>query len=169
MTRIQVYLCMHQVVMRGTGQWQSHFWGKVTVHSWCMTWLTLKVIHFNQAIPIIGFKNTQYWINLIKDNCKEHTIIFLSMLNSHHIWHIVGNKLDLELERQVPSKVGQKYAQAQNVLFMEVSWETGTNIAETFEIIVKELEYLKLDEFTHVGQGLAKESPDKPEDDSWWY
>lgn len=80
---------------------------------------------------------------------------------------IVGNKTDLEEQREVPTEMAEKYAASENALFMEVSWESSHNLSEMFEIVVKELEYVNLDEFSHQGQGLQK-AP-KSNNGSWWY
>ena len=79
---------------------------------------------------------------------------------------IVGNKTDLD--RKVPYKQGQDYADSENLLFMEVSWKSGENLSETFEIIVKEIENMNIDELTHQGQGLGR-TQENESNNSWWY
>ncbi|XP_070561239.1 circularly permutated Ras protein 1-like [Ptychodera flava] len=50
---------------------------------------------------------------------------------------LVGNKIDLEAERQVSTADGQAVAKKHNIPFMEVSAKTGANVNQCFEELVK--------------------------------
>jgi len=52
---------------------------------------------------------------------------------------LVGNKADLEEDREVPTKDGQELAQSFGWKFMEASAKTKTNVVEAFEEIVKSI------------------------------
>lgn len=58
-----------------------------------------------------SFKNLPTWINIIKKNIKADNVIFA----------VVGNKIDLEDQRQVSTKDGEDFAYKHNFLFAEVS------------------------------------------------
>jgi Ras-related protein Rab-6A len=59
------------------------------------------------------------------------------------IFGLVGNKIDLEDQRQVTKEEGEKYAQDNNIIFQEVSAKTGDNFSDLFykkifeQIIIK--------------------------------
>ena len=59
------------------------------------------------------------------------------------IFCLVGNKIDLEEQRQVTKEEGEKYAKDNNIIFQEVSSKTGDNISDLFykkiieQIIIK--------------------------------
>ena len=46
------------------------------------------------------------------------------------IFGLVGNKIDLEDQRQVTKEEGEKYAQDNNIIFQEVSAKTGDNFSD---------------------------------------
>ena len=58
-----------------------------------------------------SFKNLPTWINIIKKNIKADNVIFA----------MVGNKIDLEDQRQVSTEDGEDFADKHNFLFAEVS------------------------------------------------
>mmetsp|Transcript_13271 Transcript_13271/g.24889 ORF Transcript_13271/g.24889 Transcript_13271/m.24889 type:complete len:198 (-) Transcript_13271:1592-2185(-) len=73
------------------------------------------------------FMNISYWIEqtrLYKDNTMKL---------------LIGNKSDLEAERQVPTEKGQELAERIGVEFVETSAMTGSNIEEAFNMIAKRL------------------------------
>ncbi|GAA97719.1 uncharacterized protein L969DRAFT_106098 [Mixia osmundae IAM 14324] len=53
---------------------------------------------------------------------------------------IVGNKLDLETQRQVPKEEARKLAQEWNCVFIETSAKDNDNVAKVFEDILIEIE-----------------------------
>ena len=52
---------------------------------------------------------------------------------------VVGNKLDKEASRQVPTSEGAAFAERQNALFLEASAKTAVNVRETFEDVVRHI------------------------------
>ena len=52
---------------------------------------------------------------------------------------VVGNKTDLEAERQVTKEEGEEFAKSRKLRFIETSAKDGENISEPFEIIASEL------------------------------
>jgi small GTP-binding protein len=52
---------------------------------------------------------------------------------------LVGNKADLESERQVNKEVAKNFAKENNLLFLETSAKTGTNIEKIFQILSEKI------------------------------
>jgi len=52
---------------------------------------------------------------------------------------LVGNKCDLEEDREVPFEKGQSFASELGCPFLEASAKTRKNVAEVFEAIVREI------------------------------
>jgi len=52
---------------------------------------------------------------------------------------LVGNKCDLEEDREVPFEKGQNFASSLGCPFLEASAKTRKNVAEVFEAIVREI------------------------------
>ena len=75
-----------------------------------------------------SFDTMDYWIEEIKSNSQEHSKMIL-----------VGNKCDLEDERQIKNEDGKEYAKKKEIKFFEVSAKNGTNLNEVFETIVKDI------------------------------
>ena len=73
-----------------------------------------------------SFKNIPTWIKLAQDNADKEAVYFL-----------VGNKTDLNDERKVETDNARKFADDNNMIFLEVSAKTGDNIKELFEGIAK--------------------------------
>jgi len=48
---------------------------------------------------------------------------------------LVGNKSDLEGEREVNREVAKNFAKENNLLFLETSAKNGTNIEKIFQIL----------------------------------
>ena len=69
------------------------------------------------------FNHLVKWLSEVKENAsKEITII------------LIGNKNDLENERQVTYEEGESFAKENNLLFLETSAKTSKNIAEAFNL-----------------------------------
>lgn len=68
-----------------------------------------------------SFTHTSHWVNETKDLKKEDAIFVL-----------VGNKIDLEANRQVSIKEAEEFAKQNDFLFFEVSAKTGVNVHELF-------------------------------------
>ena len=60
-------------------------------------------------------------------------------LSDHVSIALVGNKCDLETERQVVKEEAQKLADEWKVLFFETSAKNKINITETFQALVKDI------------------------------
>jgi small GTP-binding protein len=69
-----------------------------------------------------SFINSNFWINETNDLKQENSMFVL-----------VGNKLDLESERQVNAKEAEAFAKEKKFLFFEVSAKTGENVREMFQ------------------------------------
>ena len=67
------------------------------------------------------FENVQVWLEDIKNQCPQTVLLVL-----------VGNKLDLENERQISYEEGESFAQKNNMYFFETSAKTGVNIENLF-------------------------------------
>ena len=82
-----------------------------------------------------SFKNLEFWLNELRTKSNPDINIFL-----------VGNKCDLEENRQVSKKSGQEFSQIHKIkLFMESSAKTGINAHNIFIEAAKLLyeQYLK--------------------------
>ena len=87
-----------------------------------------------------SFNDVKSWF----DDCKKMTPKTVQMV-------LIGNKIDLEDEREVSFEEGEKFAKENNMLFFETSAKNGDNIEEVFynsaEIIDKKIDqgYYNLD------------------------
>ena len=52
---------------------------------------------------------------------------------------LVGNKVDLDDQRQVPLDEAQDFANKNSIGFIETSAKTGVNVTEAFESLVKRI------------------------------
>ena len=68
-----------------------------------------------------SFLNVGTWLKECKEMCYKDILICL-----------VGNKIDLEDQRNVSKEEGQKFADDYGLLFFETSAQDGTNIEELF-------------------------------------
>ena len=67
----------------------------------------------------------------------------LDVKNNEAVFVLVGNKIDLENERQVSTEEGKKFALEKNLIFQEVSAKNGTNFEELFYNQIFEAVYNK--------------------------
>ncbi|ORY05872.1 ras-like protein rasB [Basidiobolus meristosporus CBS 931.73] len=74
---------------------------------------------------------------------------------------VVGNKCDLEQEREVSTVQGETFAQQSKTLFLETSAKTRVNIDETFEQIVREIRRQEA-----VAAATSKSTPQSPNSQS---
>ena len=65
------------------------------------------------------------WLDKIQDNGGTEIVIML-----------VGNKTDLEPQREVTTEQGQKYAQKNGLAFIETSAKDGNNVELAFNTII---------------------------------
>jgi small GTP-binding protein len=80
------------------------------------------------------FEDVEKWINILKKNSQPETLVF-----------IVGNKKDLENERDVTEDEGKKYVEDNNLnFFIETSAKSGAFVDKLFEQAFAQLyEYKK--------------------------
>ena len=67
------------------------------------------------------FDNLKIWIDMAEQTTADYKQI------------IIGNKIDLEEERQVPEEVFHQFCQSRNIEGMEVSCKENVNIKKCFE------------------------------------
>ena len=76
-----------------------------------------------------SFDNLNKWMGHIKENANGVPLI------------LIGNKSDLENERQVSKEQGKDFAKNNNIIFLEASAKSGSNVETSFlklsEIICK--------------------------------
>ena len=71
-----------------------------------------------------SFEAVDTWFKSLHNNADSNIIIFL-----------VGNKVDLDSERQISTEEGEKKAKQYGAEFCEVSAKTGFGIADLFSLI----------------------------------
>lgn len=74
------------------------------------------------------FERAQKWVEELRTQCDPKPVIALA-----------GNKCDLEKGRQVKKDKAKKWAEEQDLIFMETSAKTGVNVAEIFLEIARKL------------------------------
>ena len=67
-----------------------------------------------------------YYNPKIKENCQKYLKVIL-----------LGNKADLEKEREIPSEEASEFAMKNNYIFMESSCMTNTNVSNAFETLIE--------------------------------
>ncbi len=70
---------------------------------------------------MVSFKNVEKWLQELRQHATDDIVIML-----------VGNKSDLKQAREVPTEDAKKFAQKNNLLFIETSALDGENIKEAF-------------------------------------
>ena len=86
-----------------------------------------------------SFKNLDNWLSQIEEYANKNVLKIL-----------IGNKKDLEEERQVPTDKGQAFANSYGMQFIETSAKEDTNINEAFEILAKAM--IKCNTENKIGQ-----------------
>ena len=72
------------------------------------------------------FANVEKWISELRQNGSENMTLML-----------IGNKLDLEESREVPTETAQQYAEKEGMAIIETSALDSTNVTTSFEAIIK--------------------------------
>ena len=75
-----------------------------------------------------SYSRAQEYINEITNQAMPPLVVAL-----------VGNKQDLDNQREVEYKSAFKYAAERNVLYMETSAKTNTNVDQLFETVAEKL------------------------------
>jgi len=76
------------------------------------------------------FDNIEYWLSVLDGYAKKESIVL----------YLVGNKKDIQaVDREVPTEVAEKFAEANGMLFTEVSAKTGEGVAEIFSLLAEKL------------------------------
>ena len=88
-----------------------------------------------------SFESVDRWINDIKAAADKNLTII-----------IIGNKCDLEDQRQVNKEQGEEKAKSNEVAFMETSALSGENLDKAFEKMVNEVFKKCHDEMTSDGE-----------------
>ena len=76
-----------------------------------------------------SFENIKSWINQIREEASPNVVIYL-----------VGSKIDLEEERKVTKKDGEKLAEELGLPFLEASVKSGINVNEVLDDIVERID-----------------------------
>ncbi|KAJ5070606.1 ras and ef-hand domain-containing protein [Anaeramoeba ignava] len=74
-----------------------------------------------------SFSQVKHWFQEIKTNAPENVVNLL-----------VGNKADLENQRDVTEESGKKLAKHFKCSFFEVSAKTGNNVSEAFHLLAEQ-------------------------------
>ncbi|XP_031572326.1 ras-related protein Rab-13-like isoform X2 [Actinia tenebrosa] len=85
-----------------------------------------------------SYDQLQFWIKSIKESKLDHEEFL-----------IVGNKYDLNDEREVPKTRGEELAKSLGVKYMETSAKTGRNVKEVFHSLATQMKDAN-DPFVHV-------------------
>ena len=75
-----------------------------------------------------SFEKLDFWNEQINLNAPKETKYIL-----------VGNKKDLENQREVQIEEGEDFAKKNNIKFFETSAKDGTNVIDVFETLAKEI------------------------------
>ena len=75
------------------------------------------------------FEEVEDWLNLSREHSDADAVIML-----------IGNKLDKEPHREVPTEEGRRYADQNNLLFMETSALDSTNVEAALAQLVTEID-----------------------------
>ena len=75
-----------------------------------------------------SFFHCQNWLNELKENGDKDVVVIL-----------VGNKCDLEKDRQVKKQEGEEFAESNNLFFLETSAKEGKNIFNVFKISAQKI------------------------------
>ena len=94
-----------------------------------------------------SFENISNWIKECKSNASENVLIVL-----------IGNKCDLNEERQVTTEEGENLAKKYEISFYETSAKTGENVQEAFTEFLKNLSVKEIPKEVEEESNLRKKS-----------
>eukprot|EP00792_Barthelona_sp_PAP020_P004109 TRINITY_DN1891_c0_g2_i1.p1 TRINITY_DN1891_c0_g2~~TRINITY_DN1891_c0_g2_i1.p1 ORF type:complete len:207 (-),score=62.01 TRINITY_DN1891_c0_g2_i1:73-663(-) len=70
------------------------------------------------------FENVQNWLDAVEKHASENVELLL-----------IGNKTDLDKERQVTTEEGLEFATERGISFIETSAQSGENVLKAFELL----------------------------------
>eukprot|EP01111_Echinosteliopsis_oligospora_P004998 TRINITY_DN1815_c0_g1_i1.p1 TRINITY_DN1815_c0_g1~~TRINITY_DN1815_c0_g1_i1.p1 ORF type:complete len:234 (+),score=76.14 TRINITY_DN1815_c0_g1_i1:25-702(+) len=76
----------------------------------------------------VTFKNVTRWLNELREMAESDIIIMM-----------VGNKSDLESQREVATQEASSFAEANKIFFLETSALNGNNVNQAFEQLMHEI------------------------------
>ena len=97
-----------------------------------------------------SFQSVNNWMESIKEATGEKISIIL-----------IGNKCDLEKDREVPKEEGEEKAKQFNLPFFETSCKEGININEVFEKLAEDILSKISSNVGNKGEKLTKEKASK--------
>ena len=74
------------------------------------------------------FESVPTWLREVREGSEEDIIIML-----------IGNKLDLTEERQVPQEIATTYAANNRLAYLETSAKDGENVGVAFEGLINQI------------------------------
>ena len=74
-----------------------------------------------------SFESVDYWVGELQKNLDESVVVL-----------VIGNKCDLDSDRQVDSATAQSWADSHHAMFIETSAQTGIQIDRAFQMCVKQ-------------------------------
>ena len=83
-----------------------------------------------------------YFNEKIKEQCKKNIPVIL-----------LGNKTDLEENREIPSDEAAKFCEENEYIFMETSCLKNTNVADAFETLI-ELTNIEVNKIKDMNNGV---------------
>eukprot|EP01132_Coremiostelium_polycephalum_P008646 gene8646-10643_t len=86
------------------------------------------MIVYDITSKVISFKNVTRWLNELREMAEPDILIMM-----------VGNKSDLELSREVPTKEAQAFAESNKISFLETSALNSNNVNQAFERLLTDI------------------------------
>jgi len=76
-----------------------------------------------------SFEHVPVWMTEARYHIEPHRAVFI----------LVGCKLDLQDQRQVPVDEARRFAESNDMSFIETSAKTGENVEESFRVVGQEV------------------------------
>lgn len=76
----------------------------------------------------LTYESVERWLKELYEHTESHIVVML-----------VGNKIDLESERSVPTEEARDFAEKKGILFLETSALNSTNVEEAFNSVLTEI------------------------------